>query len=181
MKKHNEKFNLFLNKRTRKACEEATSLSFDDRRTWAFMKTNAQTLDSGFKAYVMSPSLIVFNNDIGHNTEKEKCMFSIKIPGEAGEWTDNEDSYAVGLKKISEDYANEKYLFNLKIYNYEHMMDTPLLDINVYFNKYSLRDYCNGGLENYAQFSNTDDKKTIDKIRNTLSDCIDEAIYDYIN
>ena len=180
MEKKNLMFRFVVKDYIKERCEEQYQIKLDNKRTERLRERKA-SIDSEdkHKYYVFSPLLEChLENNCPTKYYGEHVLI---LPGDPGEWTDDEDSYAVGLKKISEDYNNEKYLFNLKIYNYEHVMDSPLLDINVYFNKYTLRDYCNGGLENYAQFSNTDDKKTIDKIRNTLSDCIDEAIYDYIN
>ena len=184
MKKRNEKFNLFLNKHTRKVCEEATVLSFDDKRTRNFMKTNTQVLDSKFKVYVMSPSLLVFNNDIGYDTEKENCMFTIDIPGEPGDLTDDEDSYVILCKKISEkeNFYNKNtiyYKFIIKIYNYADVGKTELFNDEILLAKYFVDLDIDSGLPDLHHVSIIDIEE-INNIKNNLHYAVGKAACMYL-
>ena len=187
MKKRNEKFNLFLNKRTRKVCEEATSLSFDAKRTRVFIKVNAQMMDDKFKAYVMSPTLIVFNDDIGYNAGKENCMFNMNIPGDPGDWTDDEDSYVVVCKKISEkeNFYNKNtiyYKFIIKIYNYADVGKTELFNDEILLAKYFVDLDIDSGLPDLHHVSaiEMEDIKEIDAIKNNLHYAVGKAAYMYL-
>ena len=135
----------------------------------------------------MSPSLIVFNNDIGHNTEKEKCMFSIKIPGEPGEWTDDEDSYTILCKKISEkeNFYNKNtiyYKFIIKIYNYADVGKTELFNNEILLAKYFVDLDIDSGLPDLHHVSviDTEDIKEINNIKNNLHYAIGKAAYMYL-
>lgn len=177
MEKKNLMFRFVVKDSIKENFKESYQLGLDGKRTARLREAEISTDERKHEYYVFSPLLELHlpNND----PTRYDGDFILTLPGKPGEWTDNEDSYTVRIEKVSEDYCNEKYLFNIKVYNYASM-DTILLDINVYFNKYTF-----GGrfdVDKYAQFSNQDDKTTIDKIRKTLSDCVEEyAILDYIN
>jgi hypothetical protein len=173
MENKNLMFQLVVKDSIKEKCRESDQVGYDKRRT----EKLREYLNSSdrYKYYVFSPSLEYISKD---ETDSD-CEHIYRIPGDPGEWTGNDCSYIVRIERVLENYNIEKYVFNLKIYNYANM-GTLLLNKTIPFDICTLGSCC-GTVEKYVQFSNSDDKITVDKIRKTLSNCIEEAIFYYIN
>lgn len=166
MEKKNEMFNR-LTEETKKSCVESECLYFDMRRTHDVLAGYdvPDNIKEEYGISVLSPKI-----EIQYDDERLNQL----LPGRAGEWTDDEDSYLI-LYKLIKEKDNFHYDYDIKISKYSDIG-------NFLYNK--ITDFEDIG-EPYVYrssvyyLSNSEDVKNIESIRSNLlssitNNCIDQ-------
>lgn len=159
MEKKNEMFNR-LNEETRRDCIESKYLYVDIRRTHDILAGYdiPDNIKDEYKISVLSPKV-----EIQHDDEKLNQL----LPGSAGEWTDDEDSYVILYKFIEEKNLHSCYDIEISRYS----------DIdNILYNK--ITDIENIGELNCPTYflSDKEDIEDIEKIRKNLSLAVERVL-----
>lgn len=153
MEKKNKMFN-WLSEDAKKKCEELTCMNLDEFRT-CYIK---EKFDEGF-VYVFSPQISIVDID---NTGR---VHQYNLPGDAGDWTDDEDSYVIVIAPSPIlDIKKSQILFCLRIFKYTD------LDKELYFGSL----ICNN---NGIFILDPNAINEINKIKENLASSVEECTY----
>lgn len=152
MEKKNKLFN-WLSEDAKKKCEELSYMNLDEYRT-LFIK---EKFDDEF-VYVFSPQLCIVD------TDNAGRVHQYNLPGDAGEWTDDKDSYVIAISPSPIlDVKKHLTLFSLSIFNYTDLNKELYYGSLIYNNEIFILD------------PNTHDE--INKIKENLANSVEECTY----
>lgn len=179
MKKKNEIFN-YLADEIKARCMVNEILRFDKKRTDEILDDYALSDDikNEYNISVLSPCVdVIYDNTVYHKQSPGDLVeYRKRLPGNPGDWTDDEDSYIIFLKYIGEKEVRYGYdsIYEIKIVKFDNLGSVLYHNPNVVVSCIKLINSNMGMIR--CIIKSLDECKKLNNINEYLSLCIEKRI-----